>query len=240
MSVLFISDLHLDPERPETIRLFLDFAEHEARAAKSLYILGDLFEAWVGDDEDEPGLARVRSAIRDLTARQVPVFVMHGNRDFLLGPRFESETGCALLGDFETVDIHGARVLLTHGDLLCTDDTAYQNLRATVRKANWQTEFLAKPIDERRAIAAQMRATSRTEIAAKAEDIMDVNRAAVLDTMRRFGVRHLLHGHTHRPGIHDFELDGAPAKRIVLGDWHDTGSYVRWSPEGFTLSTYPE
>lgn len=239
MAVLFISDLHLDRERPEAIELFLDFVAREARSAEALYILGDLFEAWVGDDEDERELARARAAIAELGTHGVACFVMHGNRDFLIGPRFAEETGCTLLGDYETIDVCGTRVLLTHGDLLCTDDTAYRDLRATVRAADWQAAFLARPLAERRTIAADMRAKSRTEIAAKAEDIMDVNQQAVVETMRRFGVRHLLHGHTHRPAVHDFDLDGQPAQRIVLGDWHDEGSYVRWTPEGFTLSSYP-
>lgn len=239
MATLFISDLHLDRERPETIDLFVEFTRSVAPPGTTLYVLGDLFEAWIGDDEDDPELLRVKGALGELAARGVACFVMHGNRDFLIGRRFAEDTGCELLGDYEIIEVFGTRVLLTHGDLLCTDDTDYQALRRTVRQTDWQAAFLAKPLEERRAIAADMRAKSRSEIAAKAEDIMDVNDTAVMETMRHFRVRHLLHGHTHRPAVHDLEVDGEPAKRIVLGDWHDTGWVVRWTPEGFTLANYP-
>ena len=162
---------------------------------------------------------------------------MHGNRDFLSGQRFAAITGYRLLGDYETVDLYGERVLLTHGDLLCTDDVRYMKLRATVRDPAWQREFLAKPLGERRKIASEMRAMSRTEVAAKREEIMDVNATTVAATMRKSGVRTLLHGHTHRPGIHHFDLDGRAATRIVLGAWYEQGSCLRWDESGFELET---
>ena len=237
MTTLFISDLHLDAGEPETIGRFLRFIERDARAASELYILGDLFEAWVGDDEDDPRLAPVLTALAGLTRAGVPSAVMHGNRDFLIGARFCSETGCRLLGDYERIDLHGERVLLTHGDLLCTDDTRYQSLRATLRNPAWQREFLAKPLVERRKIAAELRELSATEIAAKSYDIMDVNQSTVERTMRDHGVSLLLHGHTHRPAIHRFALDGRPAARIVLGAWYEQASVVRWDENGYRLDT---
>jgi len=235
VTTLFISDLHLDPREGDTVQLFTDFIEREALGASALYILGDLFEAWIGDDDDDPGLQPILGALARLRNAGVPCAVMHGNRDFLLGPRFAEATGCRLLGDFEKIIVQDEPLLLAHGDLLCTDDTRYITLRAQLRNPEWQRTFLAKPLGERRAIAADLRRMSASEIAAKAEDIMDVNQATVERTMREFGVQRLLHGHTHRPAVHRFELDGAPATRIVLGAWHDGVSVVRWDAAGFRL-----
>jgi UDP-2,3-diacylglucosamine hydrolase len=235
VTTLFISDLHLDPRDGDIVRLFTEFVERDALEASALYILGDLFEAWIGDDDDDPGLVPILGALARLRDAGVPCAVMHGNRDFLLGSRFTAMTGCRLLGDFETIVVQNEPLLLTHGDLLCTDDTRYMTLRAQLRNPDWQLAFLAKPLAERRAIAADLRRMSATEIAAKAEDIMDVNEPTVERTMREFGVRRLLHGHTHRPAVHRFELDGTPATRIVLGAWHDGVSVVRWDASGFRL-----
>jgi UDP-2,3-diacylglucosamine hydrolase len=235
VTVLFIYDLHLDAVRPETIAQFVDFVDRRAMRASVLYVLGDLFEAWIGDDEDEPAWTPVIESLARLTRSGVPVAVMHGNRDFLLGPRFCAATGCRLLGDFERLELHGDTVLLTHGDLLCTDDTRYMTLRGMLRDAQWQREFLAKPLAERRTIAADLRRLSATEIAAKDDDIMDVNQTTVEQTMRRFAVRLLLHGHTHRPAVHRFALGAEPATRIVLGAWHDRPSVVSWDRAGFRL-----
>jgi UDP-2,3-diacylglucosamine hydrolase len=163
---------------------------------------------------------------------------MHGNRDFLLGERFCAATGCRLLRDYEKVDLYGPSVLLTHGDLLCTDDTRYMTLRATLRSPEWQRDFLTKSLEERRTIAADLRKLSATEIAEKADDIMDVNQAAVERTMRDFDVPLLLHGHTHRPAVHRFTVDGRPATRIVLGAWYEQASVVRWDASGFSLETF--
>ena len=162
---------------------------------------------------------------------------MHGNRDFLVGERFASETGCRLLGDYERIEMAGEPVLLTHGDLLCTDDVRYMTLRRQVRDPVWQQEFLAKPLDERRRIAAELRQLSQTEMAAKSEAIMDVNADTVASTMRQFDVHRLLHGHTHRPAIHRFELDGTAALRVVLNDWYETGGYVLWDRHGPRLES---
>lgn len=237
MAVVFISDLHLDPARPEAILSFRSFMENAARRASALYILGDLFEAWIGDDDDDPGLLPIVEAIAGVSGAGIDCYFMHGNRDFLAGQDFADRTGCRLLGDYATVDLFGEQVLLTHGDLLCTDDVRYLELRGQLRDAAWQSDFLAKPLDERRRIAAELRQLSKTEMAAKAESIMDVNETTVRDTMRRFEVATLLHGHTHRPAIHRFELDGRPARRIVLNDWYGPGGYLVWEAGGPILKS---
>jgi UDP-2,3-diacylglucosamine hydrolase len=236
---LFLSDLHLDAGHPETIRRFVDFIDGEARKAGEVFILGDLFEAWIGDDDDDPGLAPIAAALGRLTRGGVPCALMHGNRDFLIGEAFCAATGCRLLGDYERVELFGEPVLLTHGDLLCTDDTRYLTLRGQLRSAEWQRDFLGKPPAERRKIAADLRTLSATEIAAKPEDIMDVNQRTVEATMREHDVRLLLHGHTHRPAVHRFTLDGRPAARIVLGAWYEQASIVRWTAAGPSLDTLP-
>jgi len=232
VAVLFVSDLHLDPARPEAIEDFVSFTRSQAREADTLYILGDLFEAWIGDDDDDPGLAPIVDAIAALSRSGVDCRFMHGNRDFLVGQRLCRATGMRLLDEFERIDLYGEPVLLTHGDLLCSDDVRYMQLRRELRDPAWQRDFLGKTLAERRAIAASLRQLSQTEMAAKTEEIMDVNDETVRETMRRFGVRRLLHGHTHRPAIHRFDLDGEPASRIVLNDWYGPGGFVRWDADG--------
>ena len=238
MTVLFISDLHLHAGEAETTGRFIEFIAGPARAARALYILGDLFEAWIGDDDDDPRVAPIVDALHGLTAAGVPCALMHGNRDFLLGRQFCEMTGCRLLGDYERVALFGQHVLLTHGDLLCSDDTRYMTLRAELRSPSWQRDFLAKTLDERRQIASDLRQLSVTEIAGKSDYIMDVNQATVENTMREHNVSLLLHGHTHRPAVHRFDLDGRPAARIVLGAWCEQASVVRWTAEGFALETF--
>jgi len=237
MTTLFISDLHLDADRPDGIARFLRFMESEAHGASALYILGDLFEAWIGDDDTNPGHAPIIAALADLKRQDVPCYFMHGNRDFLIGRRFATATGCELLAEYEVLELEGERVLLTHGDLLCTDDVPYMELRAIVRDPGWQSEFLAKPADERRRIANDLRTKSQEATSTKAEAIMDVNQDTVEAAMREHGVSIILHGHTHRPGVHRFTLDDAEASRIVLGSWYDEGSVVRWDKRGFELAS---
>ncbi|WP_374603886.1 UDP-2,3-diacylglucosamine diphosphatase [Arenimonas sp.] len=237
MSLLFVSDLHLDAARPATTQAFLQLLDGEARAAEALYILGDLFEAWVGDDDPgEPG-ASVCAALKALSAGGVPVFLMRGNRDFLYGQRMAERCGATLLPDPCVVSLHGVPTLLMHGDLLCTDDAAYQAFRRQVRDPAWQQGFLAQPLAARQAFAAQARAASREHQQGAAEAIMDVTPAAVIETMARHGVSRLIHGHTHRPAIHSLRVDERPAQRIVLGDWYDQGSLLRVGPDGLVLET---
>jgi len=226
MTVLFISDLHLDESRPQIIALFEEFLRSEARSAEALYILGDLFESWIGDDDDSDLANRVAEALAELTRSGTAVYFMHGNRDFLLGAAYAQRAGITLLGDPTIIEIGGERTLLMHGDTLCTDDVEYQKFRTIVRDPTWQQAFLAKSLDERRAFAAQARGESRRHTAAAKPEIMDVNPVAVAAAMREHGVRRLIHGHTHRPATHRFGLDGRGAERIVLGDWYEQSSVV--------------
>ncbi len=240
MSTLFISDLHLTSTRPAITQLFFDFLGREARHAEALYILGDFFEYWIGDDAVEQAEYRpIVHALRGVADAGTPVFVMQGNRDFLLGARFEREAGCRLLPDPTRVDLYGLPTLLMHGDTLCTDDVDYLAFRAMTRDERWQREFLAKPIEERERLARGAREESRRSTAQKAPEIMDVTQAAVLAAMREHGVRNLIHGHTHRPREHVFELDGARARRVVLGDWYQQGSVLRCSAESWNLASIP-
>ena len=225
MATLFISDLHLSQERPHITRLLLGFLQGPARDAEALYILGDLFEAWLGDDMVLPDYAQTIAELKRLSA-VTPVFVMHGNRDFLLREGFTEMTGAELLADEVIIDLYGNRALLMHGDTLCTDDVAYQEFRAMVRDPAWQQAMLAKSPQERLELARQYREISKTETQAKGEMIMDVNQQAVEQAMQRHAVSLLIHGHTHRPAIHDFTLDGAAARRIVLPDWYEQGGML--------------
>ena len=239
MTTLFISDLHLEPTRPAITTLFLDFLEQRARRAEALYILGDLFEAWIGDDDDaEPG-GTVAAALRRLTDQGVPTHFLHGNRDFLLGERFAAASGIQLLPESVVIELASERVLLLHGDTLCTDDVEYQAFRAQVRDPVWRARTLALPLAQRRALAGQLRETSRQAIQQKAADITDVNPTAVDRALRAHGVRRLIHGHTHRPAIHDWTLDGQSARRAVLGDWHDQGSVLVCDAAGWRLEPLP-
>ena len=236
MTTLFISDLHLEADRPEIGEQFLAFLESEAAGADALYILGDLFEYWIGDDDPDPYYASMKEALAGLTGRGVPVYFMHGNRDFMIGESFADETGVRLLADPTTVNLYGRPVLLSHGDSLCTDDVKYQEVRKMTRNPAWQTAMLGKSVEERRAFAEQARTDSVAHGASLQPAIADVNQAAVEALLRRHDVLTLLHGHTHRPAIHEFPLDGRPATRIVLGDWYRQGSVVRWDEDGPELS----
>lgn len=226
MATLFISDLHLSGERPETIRLFLDFLAGEARRAEALYILGDLFEVWLGDDLVPPEYQPILQALRALNESGTRVYVMHGNRDFLLGECFERESGCRLIEDPLCIDLYGTPTLLMHGDLLCTDDLPYQAMRRQLRDAKWIADFLARPPQERIAFARDLRERSRRETGEKEETIMDVNTEAVLRQLKAYRVKRLIHGHTHRPAEHRHPLEQGSATRHVLPDWHATGGML--------------
>ncbi|MBF8221516.1 UDP-2,3-diacylglucosamine diphosphatase [Halomonas sp. 328] len=231
MSTLLISDLHLQPQAPEITAGFLAYLE-AARGAEALYILGDFFEAWIGDDllalgdADPSGhaalAAEVAQALRRLAESGTAIYLMHGNRDFLLGDDYAAACGATLLPDPSVVEIDGQRILLMHGDSLCTRDEAYMAFRAQARDPRWQAQILAMPIPERLALARQLRDRSGEANSNKAEDIMDVTPDEVVRVMREQGVTTLIHGHTHRPALHPMELDGQPARRLVLGDWQPT------------------
>ncbi len=239
-TTLFISDLHLCGARPAITGLFLDFLHRRARASDALYILGDLFEYWIGDEavEQEEFRSIIRG-LRELTASGTPVFVMHGNRDFLMGDGFENATGGRLLEDPAHIDLYGTPTLLMHGDSLCTDDTEYMTFRAQVRNPAWQKEFLGKSVAERDRIVHDFREISKNSTAAKKPEIMDVNQKAVESVMREHRVQRLIHGHTHRPKEHVFNLDGRPARRMVLGDWYEQGSVLQVDAQGWQLESLP-
>jgi UDP-2,3-diacylglucosamine hydrolase len=239
VTTLFISDLHLDPDSPAIARQFLAFLDGAARSAKALYILGDLFEVWLGDDDPDPAVREIVAALRRLADSGVPCFVMHGNRDFLIGRRFCEEAGARLVDDGTVLEVQGERVLLMHGDVLCTDDTSYQRLRRIMRNPVVQWVVRRLSLARRRALASRMREGSRMHTGTAAPEIMDVNAGAVADAFRASGVRTMIHGHTHRPAVHELVVDGKPVRRIVLGDWHAQGSVLAWSPAGFELRQLP-
>ncbi len=237
MSTLFIADLHLSGERPRIIRLFRDFLKKDARRADALYILGDLFEAWLGDDAVPLDMIDVLHDINHLTQSGVPVYVMVGNRDFLLGAEFEKMTGCRLLPDPSVVNLYGTDTLLMHGDTLCTDDVDYQAIRKQVRSPQWRQAILARSIEERIQIACEARAESRARTREKSDDIMDVNAQAVVNAFCTHGVNRLIHGHTHRPAVHKSIINGKAVTRIVLGDWYDKASVLRITADTAELTT---
>ena len=227
MRSLFVSDLHLTEGRPQANETFFSFLESQAAEAEALYILGDLFEYWIGDDDlADPFNAIIAGALKNLTRAGVQLYVMHGNRDFLAGPAFCDATGAVLLADPAVRTIGGQPTLLMHGDTLCTDDVDYQAWRRTARSRDWQDPFLAKPLAERRREIEGLREKSREVIQAKPAAIMDVNDAAVRDALRAHGVARLVHGHTHRPGRHVLQLDGKTCERWVLPDWYGKGGYL--------------
>ena len=235
MATLFISDLHLSAERPDITALFIQFLNNEARQAEALYILGDLFEAWLGDDMVLPEYTEAIAAMKALSASGVPVFIMHGNRDFLLGETFTAMSGTTLLDDPTTIDLYGKPTLLLHGDTLCTDDVEYQKFRAMVRNPAWQQQMLALSPQERLKLAKEYREMSQAETGNKAEDIMDVNQHTLEQVMQTEGIYRMIHGHTHRPAIHEFKIDSQAAQRIVLGDWYEQGSVLVCDESGCEL-----
>lgn len=226
MSIFFISDLHLDENRPDITAIFRKLLTHEVRRAKALYILGDFFESWIGDDDNSEFNQLVERELSLLTRTGFPVYIMHGNRDFLIGKAFLKRTGCKLLSDEHVVTIGDKRILLMHGDTLCTQDIPYQAFRKKSRNWFFQKLFLVKSLEKRRAIAANIRNKSRSYTSTAAESIMDVTQAEVERVMNKHQVQILIHGHTHRPNVHEFQLNHLPAKRFVLAPWHEHGSVL--------------
>ncbi|MBW7902632.1 MAG: UDP-2,3-diacylglucosamine diphosphatase [Rhodocyclaceae bacterium] len=234
--ILFVSDLHLSKQTPELDALFLKFLGGRARAAEALYVLGDLFEYWVGDDDlDDPVHAAVVAALRELAESGVAVNVMRGNRDFLMGEAFAAAAGARLLPDPYVLSLPAWQFVLSHGDALCTDDREYQAFRAQSRSPEWQAAFLQKPLAERHAVARALRERSeadKREKAGRADYLMDVNPGATDDFLRAHGYATFIHGHTHRPATHDHIVDGIHVERWVLADWHDgAGECLVWDGE---------
>ncbi|HEY7883381.1 MAG TPA: UDP-2,3-diacylglucosamine diphosphatase [Cellvibrionaceae bacterium] len=238
MSLLFISDLHLHPSRPEATAGFYRFLQEQARTADALYILGDFFDSWIGDDDDEPLGIEVAEHLHALSKTGVAIFLMHGNRDFLLGEDFARRAGVTLIADPVVININGRQALLLHGDSLCTRDSAYMAMREQFRNRAWQAQILAQPLAVRRALAEQLRQQSKTMNSMKADDIMDVTPEAVVQMLEQHQVDLMIHGHTHRPETHEITAGGKSCQRIVLGDWHEYGWCLRADNSGLLLESW--
>jgi UDP-2,3-diacylglucosamine hydrolase len=223
MFTLFISDLHLHETRPQITRAFFLFLHTQAVGAERLYILGDFFDAWIGDDDDSVLNAEVATELKKLSSAGTQIFLMHGNRDFLLGEKFAAQAGAQLIAEGSVINLYGCPTLVLHGDDLCIDDKDYIAFRQQVRSPQWQQHILAQPLAARRALAAQLREKSQAMNSLKAEDIMDVSQPEVIRVMQKAEVTRLIHGHTHRPAHHTLNINEKAAERIVLGDWHDLG-----------------
>ena len=244
MTTLFISDLHLDAARPAITELFGQFLQRQARSADALYILGDLFEAWVGDDDPSEVGTQVAAGLRQVADAGVPVYFIRGNRDFLVGRDYAARAGFRILSDPAVVMLYGKPTLLMHGDLLCTDDAAYQAFRTQTRAPAWQAQFLSQPLAARLAFAAQARAASQAHQSgmkksdsAHFETVTDVSPSTVESSFTRFGIDTLIHGHTHRPKMHALRVHGRDCQRIVLGDWYQQGSVLRVDANGMQLES---
>ncbi|WP_373777175.1 UDP-2,3-diacylglucosamine diphosphatase [Glaesserella sp.] len=239
MTIYFIADLHLNESQPEITELFLQFMTEKAPLAESVYILGDLFDFWIGDDEQSPLIDTVKQAIRRLTKNGVPCYFIHGNRDFLIGERFARETGMVLLPDYDVIDLYGKKTLICHGDTLCIDDVHYQRFRQKVHQIWRQWLFLRLPLSLRLKIARKIRAKSRADKQSKSVEIMDVNPQFTAQLVEQFQADWLIHGHTHRQAVHFCKKLAKPDRlftRIVLGDWGNTASILAVSPQGFAFN----
>ncbi len=230
MSIYFISDLHLEETRPDISRAFFSFLNEKKADMEQLYILGDFFENWIGDDERSTFQRAIMAAIRKLTDQGIPVYFTHGNRDFLIGAGFASETGCQLLEETSIIDVYGENVLIMHGDSLCTRDTGYMKFRKNARNPKWQQAFLSRPLEDRQTVARQLREISAAQNKGKKQEIMDVTPKEVIRELEKNKVQVLVHGHTHRPDIHSVSANEKPARRIVLGDWDTHIWYLQAIP----------
>jgi UDP-2,3-diacylglucosamine hydrolase len=230
MSTLFISDLHLEENRPDMTAIFINFMKNQAVNADALYILGDFFEFWVGDDDKSAFADTIRNTLLEATNQGLPIYILHGNRDFLLRKKFFRATGCQLLAEETVINLYGVPTLLMHGDTLCIEDVAYLKARRYVR--NWlvQTIFLMKSFEKRKTIVMGYRHASKTHTSTAPESIMDVTQTEVERIMQKHRVQDLIHGHTHRQAQHSFQLNGQPATRTVLGAWHERGNVLVCGP----------
>lgn len=231
----FIADLHLSENRPDITSCFLRFLVKDAPEAEQLYILGDLFEAWVGDDDDSPYLKQIADALTTLCQSGTKIFYIHGNRDFLLGKRFAKKASMELLPEIKTIDLYGQPVVIMHGDTLCTRDIDYQQFRKKSRTWWWQAAIKSLPLFVRKKIAENYRKKSAVATAIKSQDIMDVTQSEVVNCLEKYNSQLLIHGHTHRPAIHQLCANGASAQRIVLGDWYEQGAWLKVTPDSIEL-----
>lgn len=239
MATYFISDLHLAPNRPELTSALAIFMAQQSSQMDALYILGDLFDAWIGDDCENAFTHEIKQLLRSATEAGTELFLMRGNRDFLIGQDFAQQTGCQLLDDPIIINLYGTKVLLMHGDLLCTQDVDYQKFRLMVRDPQWQRQLLEKSLPERLSIAEQLRSISKEQMGDKEEEIMDVAQSEVENRMLASQIQMMIHGHTHRPEIHTLNLNNAPATRIVLGDWGQELWYLRVDDAGYEIKHSP-
>ena len=237
MTTLFISDLHLDEKRPDISEHFHTFLEAKATKAEALYILGDLFESWIGDDDPNTHYKKIKEALKKVVNSGVPIFFMHGNRDFLIGNQFAQETDIQLLKDPHIMKLYGFKILLSHGDIYCTNDQQYQQKREVTRSSKWKSEILQKTLKERRIIAEQARLESLEHNKIISEEISDVTHSEIEQAFQNSGVQIMIHGHTHRPKIHSLIVNNKNVKRVVLGDWYDQGSMVKFNENGPDLIT---
>lgn len=235
-NTLFISDLHLDASQPDTAAVFFRLLASLDENTDALYILGDLVESWIGDDDNDPFYQRMKQAIKATTDRGIPVYFQRGNRDFLMGAMFERDTGCRILPEEHKITLYGTPVLLMHGDTLCTDDHAYLRARRYAYSPILRFCYLSLPLWARRKIADHFRRKSAMHTATAEKTILDVTQSAVVDAMQRHQVWHLIHGHTHRPHTHTFSLNEKTATRQVLAAWHGGGQVFYWRADGSTRS----
>ena len=234
---LFVSDIHLDQKRSAVVDLFDDFLKNRAYQADALYILGDLFEYWIGDDADYPHYTKIFNSLKRLSENNIPVYFQHGNRDFLVQKEFCKLTGITILPEEYIANIYGQKILLMHGDTLCTDDVEYQQFRKKTHNKTLQWIVLHLPVRIRQSIANHLRDTSAQAISNKSAEIMDANQLTIEQTMQKHQTKTLVHGHTHRPGIHEFTKDSSTYQRIVLGDWYTQGSVLSFTKENYQLET---
>lgn len=237
MTILFVSDIHISEKNPEIGEQFIDFLEKQARQSEALYILGDLFDYWLGDDDPNPEYKKIKSALTQYTNKEIPTYFMHGNRDFLIGGSFANETGIKIISDPSIIELYGEKILISHGDMFCVDDIAYQSGRKLTRSPNWQKMILAKSLKERKAFAYKAREKSSKHIQEANEILMDVNQGEINKTFKKYGLNQIIHGHTHKPAIHNSVIKGESYKRIVLGDWYEQGSILKWDQSGPELVT---
>lgn len=233
--ILFASDIHLDASRPKTAEAFFHFLQTDVKQADALYLLGDVFELWIGDDDDDEFVASVQNQLADTVKNGIPIFFMRGNRDFLIGEHFAKRTGVTLIDDPYSIVINNTQAILSHGDSLCTNDKEYQAFRQQSRSQAWMDAVLSKPLKERRELGKQLRAQSKTMSSRKPEDIMDVSEDAVIDLMKQYKAQKIIHGHTHRPNRHNINQC---SERIVLGDW-DSHAWVLSVDTDWELRSWP-